>query len=339
MAGISTTGTTPNYQGALFQAARHKTPFLSMIGGLGNTRVTTNQEFPTGVLYETEAAAQPAISETASMTAPAITSIAREQEVNTTQIFQYTFGVSYNRMGNSGRLAADGESLTAGLGIEQPDELAFQRAAKLQKLAKDLEYTFLCGKYQKSTGDSVASKTRGMIELCSTGNTIAAGNEAITIDMIEELMIKMFDAGAEFTNPVLFCSARVRKQISDLYAKLYGFTTPATRTVGGYAIETIVTNQCTLGIVQDFYMPNDTILVADMAYISPVFLSVPNKGTVFVEDLAKEGASFRQMLYATVGLAHGPAFLHGSITGIKTSESELDLNSVGKAKVGQAKAA
>ena len=86
-------------------------------------------------------------------------------------------------------------------------------------------------------------------------------------------------------------------------------------------------------------MPNDTILVADMAYISPVFLNVPNKGTVFVEDLAKEGASFRQMLYATVGLAHGPAFLHGSITGIKTSESELDLNSVGKAKVGQAKAA
>lgn len=86
-------------------------------------------------------------------------------------------------------------------------------------------------------------------------------------------------------------------------------------------------------------MPNDTILVADMAYISPVFLNVPNKGTVFVEDLAKEGASFRQMLYATVGLAHGPAFLHGSITGIKAPESELDLNSVGKAKVGQAKAA
>ena len=50
MAGISTTGTTPNYQGALFQAARHKPPFLSMSGGLGNTRVTTTQDVPPGGL-------------------------------------------------------------------------------------------------------------------------------------------------------------------------------------------------------------------------------------------------------------------------------------------------
>ena len=318
----STTGTTPNYQGLLFEAARQKTPLLSMIGGLGNGRITTNQEFPTAVLYSTEAAEQPAISETASMTAPEITSI-----------------VSYNRLANSGRLASDAKSLTAGIGIQQPDEMAFQRSAKLQKLAKDLEYTFLNGTYQYAANDSTAAKTRGMLELCASGTTVSAGNADITIDMIEELVIKMFEAGAEFSQPVLFCSARVRKQISDLYAKIYGATLPASRTVGGYAIDTIVTTQAQLGIVQDFYMPNDKILIADLAYISPVFMSVPGKGTVFFEELAKTGAATKMMLYATVGLAHGPSFLHGSITGLKTAAEESLEAKVGKAKVGQAKAA
>lgn len=335
----STTGTTPNYQGLLFEAARQKTPFLSMIGGLGNGRITTNQEFPTAVLYSTEAAEQPAISETASMTAPEITSVVRSQNTNTAQIFQYAFGVSYNRLANSGRLASDAKSLTAGIGIQQPDEMAFQRSAKLQKLAKDLEYTFLNGTYQNAANDSTAAKTRGMLELCASGTTVSAGNADITIDVIEELVIKMFEAGAEFSQPVLFCSARVRKQISDLYAKIYGATLPASRTVGGYAIDTIVTTQAQLGIVQDFYMPNDKILIADLAYISPVFMSVPGKGTVFFEELAKTGAATKMMLYATVGLAHGPSFLHGSITGIKTAAEESLEAKVGKAKVGQSKAA
>ena len=66
-------------------------------------------------------------------------------------------------------------------------------------------------------------------------------------------------------------------------------------------------------------MPNDSILVADIAHVAPVFQAVPGKGVMFEEPLAKTGASDKIQIYGQIGLAHGPAFLHGAITGLKTA--------------------
>ena len=63
-------------------------------------------------------------------------------------------------------------------------------------------------------------------------------------------------------------------------------------------------------------MPNDAVLIADVAYMAPVFQEVPEKGILFTEPLAKIGASDREQVFAQIGLDHGPSFMHGSITNL-----------------------
>ena len=147
-----------------------------MIGGLSGGMKTENDEFATGVLYEFPDAAQPAISEQASQTAPEATAIAREQKTNVTQIFHETISLTYAKMANRGKLSGLN---TAGVQANPTSELDWQIAQRLKKIARDVEYTFLNGTYAKAGDVSEANKTRGMLELCSTGTTIDAGEAVV----------------------------------------------------------------------------------------------------------------------------------------------------------------
>ena len=86
MANINATGTVwnlPNYSGELFTADAIQTPFLSMIGGLISGGLQAdNFEFATSSLYSFPTAAQPAISEDASLVAPTATGYVRNQATN-----------------------------------------------------------------------------------------------------------------------------------------------------------------------------------------------------------------------------------------------------------------
>ena len=311
--GIGTTWNLPNYAGELFTADPTQTPFLSMIGGLTGGKQTDNYEFPTAVLFDYPAAAQPEISETASATAPAASAIARSQESNVVQIHQEVIDLTYAKLSNGGRMSGIN---TAGQNPNPADEKAWQIQQKLIKIARDVEYSFLRGSYQKATSAAVANKTRGMLELAATVNTIDGASGAITTAMIKELMLEMANNGAYFNNMVLFAGAKQKQKITSLYENQLGYNKGAERNVGGMNITEIETDFCKLGIVWDRFMPDDSILIADVAHIAPVFQAVPGKGVLFEEELAKVGASDRIQLYSQIGLAHGPAFLHGSITGL-----------------------
>lgn len=311
--GIGTTWNLPNYAGELFTADPTQTPLLSMIGGLTGGKQTDNFEFPTAVLFDYPAAAQPEISETASATAPAASAIARSQESNVVQIHQEVIDLTYAKLSNGGRMSGIN---TAGQNPNPADEKAWQIQQKLIKIARDVEFSFLRGSYQKATSAAVANKTRGMLELAATVNTIDGASSAITTAMIKELMLEMANNGAYFNNMVLFAGAKQKQKITSLYENQLGYNKGAERNVGGMNITEIETDFCKLGIVWDRFMPDDSILIADVAHIAPVFQAVPGKGVLFEEELAKVGASDRIQLYAQIGLAHGPAFLHGSITGL-----------------------
>lgn len=311
--GIGTTFNLPNFAGELFTASPTKTPLLSMIGGLTGGMKTENDRFPTGILHEFPDAAQPEISEQDSQTAPEATAISREQKYNVTQIFHETISLTYAKMANRGKLSGLN---TAGAAANPPSELDWQIARRLEKIARDVEYTFLNGTYAEASAVDQPNKTRGLIELCSTGTTIAAGSTDISTDLLKQLFKAMADAGANFGNMVLFCNSAQKQRITSLYEKQIGYNTPATRTVGGMNIQKLETDFFEMGITYDPFMPDDTILIADVAVCAPVFQDVPGKGVLFLEDLAKTGAAERKQIYGEIGLAHGPAFLHGTITGL-----------------------
>lgn len=310
---LGTVWNLPNYAGELFTADPTQTPLLSMIGGLTGGKQTDNFEFPTAVLFDYPEAKQPEISESASATAPTATAIARNQEKNVVQIHQEVIDLTYAKLSNGGRMSGLN---SAGATANPADEKAWQIQQKLIKIARDVEFSFLQGKYQEATSADVANKTRGMLELAKTASTVDAASSALTVDMLKTLMLEMANNGAYFNNMILFAGAKQKQAITTLYEKQIGYNQGAARNVGGMNVTEIETDFCKLGIVWDRFMPDDSILIADVAHIAPVFQAVPGKGVLFEEELAKIGASDRIQIYGQIGLAHGPAFLHGSITGL-----------------------
>lgn len=314
--GMGTTWNLPNYVGELFAACPTKTPLLSLIGGLTGGLKTGNDEFSTGVLYDFPEPGQPKISESASATALAAGEIARNQLTNVTQIFQEVIELTYAKLANKDKLSGIN---TAGASNSVGNELDFQIARKLEKIARDVEYTFLNGVYHKATSSAEANQTRGLITLCGEGGSSmdAAGAE-LTQALLNKLWRSMADKGATFDNVVLLCNSYQKQAISAIYAD----KAPLSRTEAGVNITDILTDFGKVGVVYDPFMPVGAVLAADIKHIAPVLQEVPGKGVLFLEDLAHTGASERKQIYGQIGLAHGPAFLHGAITGLASGAEE-----------------
>jgi hypothetical protein len=313
MANVTGQGTTwnlPNYAGDLFTADETNTPILTAIGGMTGGMMTDNFEFATDSQYSLPTAAQPAITETASLTAPTAIGIVRSQNTNVTQIFQEKISISYEKLSNSGRMSGLN---TAGQQNNAPDEKAFQIASALKKIARDMEYTIINGSYQKSTAADVANKTRGLLELCSTISTVAASGAKLSKPLLQMLFKEMYDNGAIFSNMVIEVNSFQKQAITALYSYA-----PTDRNMGGTNIKQIETDFGNIGIQLNRFMPQSSILVAEMSVLAPVFQPVPGMGNFFYETLAKTGASEDGQIYGKMGLDHGPGFMHGSLTGLAT---------------------
>ena len=321
MANVSAAANTfnlPNYVGELFLVGGNQTPFLTMIGGLSNGgRAVAGWEYPVSVEEALNTAAQPDITETASLTAPTPTTYVPTQTTNVCQIFQRQVSVSYARMSDNATLS--GLSL---LGINPiTDPVEHQKMRNLEQIAVDVEYTMLNGSYQKAAAATVSpaaaeksNKMRGIITAITT-NVVAAGG-ALTKAHINTLVASMADHGAPFKNAVLFGNSTVKQAITGLFGTTPLGAVPQSRNVGGLNIETIVTDFGEIGVVYDRYVPAGTLLIADLAFVTPVSLAVPGKGHMFYEPLSKTGAGENGQYYGQIGLAYGPEVYHGKITGI-----------------------
>lgn len=296
----------PNYVGELFIVGQNRTPFLNMIGGLSGGKQVNTWEFPLTVEESLEAPSQPAISETASLTAPTALTYVPIQTTNVCQIFQSKVSISYSRMSDNATLS--GLSILGTNPIDDPVE--HQKMLHLRQIAVNAEYTFLQGVYARSTKSDEANKSRGIITGITT-NAVAAAGAPLAKDHIQELVLAMANSGAPFVTPVLFCNALQKQRLSELYTYV-----PLDRHVGGVNVETIHTDFAELSVVFDPFIPADTILIADLSVVSPVFLPVPGKGWLFYEPLAKTGAGEDGQFYGQMGLAYGVETYHGKVTGL-----------------------
>ena len=316
--GIGNTWNLPNYAGELFTASAVNTPLLSMIGGMNGGVITRNFEFPTAQLFDFPEAEQPGISENQSVIAPPPRHLVRRQLTNVVQIHQQTIDLTYHRLANSGRMQGLN---TAGHTPNPLDELYWQiENSLLIPAARNIEFSFIQGSFNRAAQGDEANRTRGMLEVCHNGGiAINAEGKSLTFELLQDLYRQMADNGAYFNNMVMFVGAKLKQEITMLYAKLPGGNLPSTRKVGGINITDILTDFCNVQVVWNRFMPDDAVLLCDISYMNPVFMETPGKGIFFVEELAAVGASERRMLYGEVGLDHGPAFMHGCITAISGS--------------------
>ena len=225
-----------NYSGMLFNKGNTRTPLSSIIGSKAKT--TNHVEFVTGQEYTAGGAgSQPAISENASLTAPDATVVKREQKTNVTQIFQESVGISYGKQSNMGTLSGINVAQQQGNPVS---ELDFQVAAKIQKVNRDIEYTFINGVYNKATTDDEVNKTRGLVNAISS-NTMAMAKKPLGLWDIADMVKKIYGANAPTDGLVLWCDAVTLFQVN-ADAVQNGLTVvPAAREINGIALSSVVT--------------------------------------------------------------------------------------------------
>ena len=311
---FATSFATLNYSGMLFNRGNTRTPLSSIIGSRAKT--TNHVEFVTGQEYIGGGnGAQPAISESASLAAPDASIVTRSQATNVTQIFQETVGISYAKESNMGTLAGVNiASQTA----NPVNELDFQVAAKMQKIARDIEFTYINGEYNKATSDAEINKTRGLIPAI-TSNVKAMGNKPLGLWDVADMLKKVYEGNAPTQDLVLWCDATTLFQIN-ADAVNNGLTViPAAREVNGIKLSSVITPLGTVYLYLGECLPGGTALLLNLNAIAPVHQPIPGKGNFFLEPLAKTGAGQKYQIFGQLGLDHGPEWFHGKFTGIATT--------------------
>lgn len=283
--------------------------FFAAVAANG-VRTVDAQEFAMSATYALDAAAQGAISETTSLTAGTPDFYAKSQEYNVVQITKKEFAVSHLREAATQQL--DTSNIDAG-GIA-PTASEFDRAAanSMQQLRADWEFGMLNGTYVARSAVGTVVAMGGLLDstVGISTNTVSAASGALSKDIIDELLIEMGDNGAPFSMPVFACKSKYAVQISEIY----GFQ-PQSWDVGGVAIKTVMTDFGEIGVIWTNAAADNTIVVADLAYMQPVVL--PNQGQqVLMREYQDGGSAKKGYIEGFIGVDFGAQSYHGSITSI-----------------------
>jgi hypothetical protein len=177
--------------------------------------------------------------------------------------------------------------------------------------------------YVVNVGSSTTFKVSGSsggtpITLGTASNISYVGASAtdLTKDQVNALAQQVYDAGgiSDLDNATFLVNSAQKVQVSKAFGTQFF---EQSRTVGGTAVSTVVTDFGTINVMLSRRIPQDTIALASLEVCQPVFLEVPGKGHFFAEPLAKVGASDQVQIYGEAGLAYGPETAHGLLTGLK----------------------
>jgi len=304
----------PNYSGLLYNKANTNTPFLNMISG--NVKYTNSVEFVTGQFYTSEEGAIPAISETASLTAPTATFVTRQQLTNVTQIFMESVAISYAKQSNMATLS--GVNI-AGQVANPQNELDFQVARKMEKIKRSIEKTFIQGVYNKAVSDATINKTRGMVSAITT-NTEDADGKALDLWIVNSLVTKIKNAGGDISNLVLLVNSANLLQLHGNAIEMgMNVGTPYASAYGIQVRDLLLPIGAVIKVALGEFIPEGTALVVNPSVIGPVEQPTPGKGNFFLEELAKVGAGTSYQIFGQIGLDHGPEWFHGKITDLSTT--------------------
>jgi hypothetical protein len=166
MPGVATLGTTfnlPNFVGPLHKTTAEDTILLAMSGGLTGG----DEVYATDVPFSTVDNADPAQPDILEGADPVFAMRSREESGNVVQIFQYGLKHTYTNLASRRNLGVPGTppSFPVLGDVQVDDELAFQTMLLLNRAARDVEYTFWRGAYQRPTSNASARKTRGFANL------------------------------------------------------------------------------------------------------------------------------------------------------------------------------
>lgn len=324
MAGITGMGDTfdlPNFVGELFSITPYDTPFLAAIGGLTGGKETKSTAF---TWQKSDLRASTA-NNVALEGAAAPTGAARVRAIvrNVCEIHHSTIDISYTKQAATGQYNSTGSSHPGAVGIQGTnpvtDEFSWQVGEELKAMGIDIEKSFLSGTLQEPANNATPRKTQGIIGACVT-NTVDLNGASITEESVLDLMEMVWQAGGiqESGMITLLANSHNKRKLTKLFITDKD-AEPRDRNVGGVNLKSFTTDFGDVNIMMDRHMPQDTVLVCSLEECVPVFLNIPGKGFLFVEELAKVGSSTSSQIYGEVGLEYGLEQHHGTLTEADTT--------------------
>lgn len=184
--GQGTTFNLPNFVGELFAATPADTPFLSAIGGLTGGQIADSTLFTWQGYNLRDADTTRTRVEGAA--APPAENRRRFSVGNVVQVHQETLDVSYTKLASTGQFAQPDSAHAAqfGVGGMNPvvNELDWQTRQALIQIARDVNKSFISGRFANPTVNTAPRRTRGVMEasvsnMSDRATLIGAGNSAI----------------------------------------------------------------------------------------------------------------------------------------------------------------
>lgn len=311
VSGLGTTYNLPNYHGELFTVTPTETPFLSAIGGLNVGKRSTSTTIEWQSIDRRTSSANNVVKE--GQAAPSGSERARANITNVLEIHQSAIEVSYTKLAAQGNF--NGANIAPEWDDAVLDELAVQTMAELESMAVDIEQSFLSGTKAVPTDNTTARATQGVLGVAATVNANGGTNRALSKAIVDATLQSAFAAGAKLpqASTVFMVGPSQKVALTTAYAAQNTNAVERDRTVGGVAIDRLVTDFGTFGVMLNRWMPAGQVALIDLSVCYPVFLEIPGKGVLFTEELARTGASRKFQLYGEVGLEYGPTNAHALI--------------------------
>ncbi|MEV6344137.1 DUF5309 family protein [Actinoplanes sp. NPDC051851] len=229
----------------------------------------------------------------------------------------YNAATAAGTAAQTGTAAASTDLITlASHGLVNGDTIHFSSVGTATPLLVTPAYYVV----SSSTNTFSVATTKGgtAVDITADGTVTWQKGTALTLDIFNDVAQMAYDNGGLTDGmPVAVVGSAQKRAITKAYTSAGYVTKELAGNVGGVTVDTIQTDFGPFGIMLDRVMPQDTIALATMAQLKPVFLEVPEKGHFFEEPLAKTGAKDSNMLYGETGLSYGNQLAHAKITGLK----------------------
>lgn len=339
MASVSGTAETydlPQFVGELFLSGDEPRSLLRLIGvtsdedlqdlqqgQLNNGRTIRSNQFNLNVDYDLPSASQPSNAEGVDAT---FSERDTSADQNVVQIHQEGVALSYSAQSEQETLTELGSTGETHMGDEgervDPGQLQFQALRKVEKIARDLNFSFVQGTFAQGSAGG-ARGTRGISNAVST-NVFANGGTARSLTQsIFETALKDMIANGAFnvgSRVVALCDADQYENLIDIYEPSNSSgenLRPRSATQAGVMIQTIMTKWGIVDVAYDADMPSGEIMVIQPDFMEAVAREIreagQRKGVLFLEPLAKTGSASKWQMYGEWGLDYGPEWKHGKI--------------------------
>ncbi|TYB50242.1 hypothetical protein FXF51_56800 [Nonomuraea sp. PA05] len=152
------------------------------------------------------------------------------------------------------------------------------------------------------------------IAFATDGGAVVVEPTPLTDAIIFDLLQQVWENGGiqESETATVVVGASLKRALTKIFIKDRNFQ-ETTRTVGGVSLMTFECDFGRLNLMLDRHMPTSTLAVVSLEECSPVFLPIPGKGFLFVEELARTGAAEKRQIYGEIGLRYGNEKTHGKL--------------------------